>query len=190
MAVAVAVAARAPTQPPLLSQKQSYLSTERQRIIQGQAGGWAAKQSALANLQTPGPQPPCIRIALPFPSGGIIPNRQGGPFGSSANFQAVSSWAGSTVQGGPVYAVWSGALPYPSGAPHASAVTVYTETLNGDGCGVTYSFVGTFTLGGVEPPVTIVAATGRWLTLSSPSGALWYFDVVGDRFASTAASGG
>ena len=165
---AAAIAACGPTEA---------LHSPQQRLL--------TEQSARGNIQTPLPAPPCIRIALPFPSGGIIPNRQGGPFGSAAHFQAVSSWAGSAMPGGAVFAVWSGDKPEPGGYVGAAAVTVYTETLSGDGCGVDYAFVGTFTDADVSGPLMIVAASGRWLSLSSPTGQLRYFDLIGDRFSLT-----
>ncbi|MGH7685884.1 MAG: hypothetical protein ACREN2_03600 [Candidatus Dormibacteria bacterium] len=183
LGVAAVVASSAPTQSPLLTQKQQFIATEKQRIAQGQAGGAAAEESALANLQTPLPAPPCNRVTLPFPSAGINPNRQGGPFGSSTNFQALSSWVGSTAPGGPVYAVWSGASGSPSGSAGAAAVTVYTETLAADECGVNYAHVGTFLVSGMQGPIRIIAASGRWLSLSDPAGQLRYFDLDADKFA-------
>ena len=89
-----------------------------------------------------------------------------------------------------VYAVLSGARGEASVAAGQSAVTVYTETLRSDACGVNYSYVGTFTNTDTQGPLSITAASGRWLSLSSPPGQLQYFDLTADQFAtSTSASG-
>lgn len=191
--VSIVIAAGSPNSPPSsspsISAKQRILSNEAQSIAQGQAGGLSAKQSALANLSTPGPRVACTPIALPFPRGGVVTTRQGGPFGSAANFQAVSSWAGSASATGPVYAVWSGATSSASGSAAVASVDVYTETLSQDGCSVSYTHVGVFTTNDVVGPLAVVGASGHWLTLSSPSGQQRYFDLSKNNFASNTSTG-
>lgn len=178
-----------PSLSPSMSAKQRILSNEAQSIAQGQAGGLSAKQSALANLLTPGPRAACTPITLPFPKAGVLPGSQGGPFGSAANFQAVSSWAGSAAPAGPVYAVWAGAAGTTSGSAGLAAVDVYTETLSPDGCSVSYAHVGMYSTSDVAGPMTVVGASGQWLTLSTRSGEQRYFDLGKKNFASSPSAG-
>jgi hypothetical protein len=165
-----------------LSPKQQFIANEQKQLAEAQAGPRAPKPPP-SEVKVAPPTPCVPAVSLPFPDNRIHVANQGGPFGSSANFQAVSSWVGSVAAGSATYAVWSGADGSVSGAPGVAGVDVYTEQVAAGGCGVTFTPVGVFTESTAAGLLTITQIRGDWLQLSASGGSTIYFDLVTHRFA-------
>jgi hypothetical protein len=165
----------------------------------------APQPKLVANQQVPSAEPnprtspastfapatPCVpRVTLPYPDSRIRVAGQGGPFGSSENFWAGSSWAGAATSRGPTYAVWAGESGVGATPPSTSAVNVYTEQVSANGCGVDYRHVGVFTDSSLTGLLTIASSYGHWLRLTVAHSQTVYFDLLTDVFTSRAIMAG
>lgn len=165
------------------SEKQQFLAHQDQQLASAQAAPRAAK----VPLARPAPvaATPCNpAVGLPFPDGGIHNGGQGGPFGSSANFYAVSSWAGTFSPGGQTFAVWAGTTGEASSTPGLPAVDVYAEKVLPNGCGVDFTPVGIFVDSRAGGALTIARVAGNVITLTSPGSSRVYFSWITHAFSS------
>jgi hypothetical protein len=168
------------TDPNSQSAKASLDQKEQAEIASAQAAPRPAKTDP-RSMVIPTTTPCSPPVSLPFPQGGIVVGRQGGPFGSGTNFSATSSWVG-TLNTGATYAVWAGAKGV-SPVPAIPAVDVYTQQRSNDGCGVTNSHVGTFLDSAAAGPLVIQSVSGSTLVLSGTGGHVYRFDLLTHTFA-------
>lgn len=113
---------------------------------------------------------------------GILDIRQG-PVPAS-EFLVVNSWQGPVSGSGSTwYVVWAGATGSISSAPGSPGIIVHLQTPTADGLGFTDALVGTFTESKADGPLAIVGVNGTTLTLATPSGRVFHFDLQANRFA-------
>ncbi len=175
----------------VLAESQSSAVTTKQQEELNIQNEIQSAQAAPRATKLPEATPPAVQtpvctpaVMLPYPDSQIHVGGQGGPFGSAAEFYAVSSWAGS-AGGATTFAVWSGETGVATVSGGTAAVDVYTESVASEGCGVSYAPVGVFTDASLSGLLTIRSINGSTIELADSSGTLAYFSLAGDSFSST-----
>lgn len=170
LAIATASAIGSDSNP---TPKEAFLQQHANERATAQAGPRASKQS-----------PPAALIAQPDKpqrQAGILQVRQG-PV-SSQEFVVLNTWQGPMPGSASVwYVVWAGSTGSASANPGTPGVIVHLQEPTSDGYSVVDTTVGTFLDPKADGPLSIVSVTGAIVSLSSPSGHLFYFHLDTDQF--------
>jgi hypothetical protein len=157
--------------------KQQYLDWLQQQRAQDLAGP-AAPKNIVPSFAPCSPQP--------LPTAGLDNNSvQVGP-GSYDTFVTSNQWtgpiSGSTQQS---FVVWAGITGTQASTPGVPAVAVSVRSLSADGCTVTLTRVGTFTVPQATGAASITAVNGPWVSLRTSAGGVSYFNLSSDQFSTT-----
>jgi hypothetical protein len=143
-------------------------------LQQAQMRSDAIRRTSLAAklTQTPPVGRPRLRLEA-----GILPGRTG-PV-SSDQFLVSNIWQSPVPGSGDTwYVVWAGISREPNGALTTPGLIVHTEKLTPDGMTTVDHDLGKFDDVGADGPLTITSAAGSVVTLRTPAGAVFQFNVA------------